>query len=151
MRVSLINLGDGARCVYDAAGRIVSVGVGEIVDADLSDATVALIKKFRKTDTLLVAPEGMIDPPVKLKSTLEILSIVDDEPYDQLLRKFFQVIPQESGGSRPTRTQMRLACKGLIEAHLSRAPAPKPPTEEGSAAPIANQNAGQPSRRRNRR
>lgn len=120
MRMSLINLGDGTRCLHDAKNRIVSIGVGEIVTADLSDATINLIKKFQKTDTLLMAPEGAIVPPIRLRAILEILRDVDSDPYDRLLRRFFEVSPPSGGGERPSRIAIRAACRGLVEAHLAR-------------------------------
>lgn len=120
MRVSLINLGDGARCLFDARSRAVTIGVGEIVDADLTDATIARIRKFHSTDTLLVGPEGSIKPPVHLRSVMDILKNVDVEPYDELLSKFWKVVPRVDGATRPTRMFIRKSCQGLVQAHINQ-------------------------------
>lgn len=119
MRVSLINLGDGARAVYDIKNRFVSVPVGEIVSADLSDTTLKNIVKFQKTDTLLVGPEGSIAPPVRLRAALDILKVIETEPYDRLLVMFFDLVHPRSGADlRPNRGLMRAKVRGVIEEHL---------------------------------
>lgn len=119
MRVSIINLGDSNRGLYDINNRFVSVPIGEIVSADLSDKTLRNLTKFQKTDTLLVGPVGTFRPPVKLRSVLELLKIIDDEPYESLLRQFLEIhSPRSSIELRPNRGQMRVALRGLVEQHL---------------------------------
>lgn len=162
MLVSLINLGDGDRCVFDVRNRVIVIGVGEIVLADLSDSTVSNIRKFYKTDTLLVGPEGGggIHPPASLLSVMDVLKRVDDEPYDDLLRRFWGVSPPERGiGLRPTREQIRRACRGLVQGHLQRTAPPRdsvrPPDGEIRAdAPVEAQQSDRrvrTGRRRSRR
>lgn len=120
MRVSLINVGDGGRCLYDINNRVITVATGEIVGADLSETVVKRIQKFHRVDSLLVGPEGSITPPAKLKTALDILKAVDYAPYDDLLRSFRTIVPATDGGQRPNRTQIRKGCRGVIEGYLLR-------------------------------
>jgi len=119
MRVSLINLGDADRGLHDINNRFVSVPIGEIVSADLSDKTLKNLTKFQKTDTLLVGPPGTFSPPVRLRVVLELLKVIDTEPYEVLLRQFLEVCtPRSSMDIRPNRGQMRAALRGVVENYL---------------------------------
>lgn len=143
MRVSLINLGDGARGLYDVNNRYFQVGVGEIVSADLAEVTLKNIQRFQKTDTLLVGPEGAIAPPVKLREALDILKSLDDEPYDKLIARYLQLHRPRSGTDlRPTRGQMRAQVRRIIEDHLQRVQADstdqKPMTQDDVGADELN-------------
>ena len=121
MRVSLINLGDGSRCLYDINNRIVSIPIGEIVSADVSEQTLKNLTKFQKTDTLLVGPEGAFTPPVRLRAILELLKIIDDEPYGSLVRQFLEIhSPRSSLDIRPNRGQMRTILRGIVENYLQQ-------------------------------
>lgn len=121
MRVSLINLGDGGRALYDSKGKIVSIPIGEIVSADLDEQTLKRLSKFKSSDTLFVAPEGKITPPMALRAALDLMKVVDDDPYESILQRYFEIVhPRSSMDIRPSRGQVKLGLRGVISDHLER-------------------------------
>jgi len=120
MRVSLINLGDAPRVLYDRRQLPVFIGIGKIVDADMGPHALASIEKFKATETLVVAPigEGVIPP--ELRAIVDLLAVIEFEEYDKLLRRMFEITPvADQTRMRPTRASMRVQLRALIEDYIS--------------------------------
>lgn len=111
MQTTLMNFGDNSRVVSDINNGAILIGIGEIVECDIHDVHFNMIRRAIATETLMAVPKD-VRPTPKLKSIMELLRGLEVLPYDELLQKFFEVLPPpgvEEGAYRPTRGMIRIA------------------------------------------
>lgn len=107
MQATLLNFGDNTRVVNNMQNTAVSIGIGQVVETDIHDVHYHMIRRSIATETLLVVPKDVKQSP-RLQTIMQLLKGIETEPYDELLRTYFTVIPQrEDIKLRPNRTEMR--------------------------------------------
>lgn len=121
MQAMLLNFGDATRVVCDMNNNPLVINVGQVVDADVHDAHFYMIKRGIKTDTLMIVPnECSISD--KLRGCIDVIKILDDEPYSTLLQRFNEVVPyDEENTRRPTRNKMRTVLCDLARYEVAKA------------------------------
>jgi hypothetical protein len=110
-----MNFGGQTRVVNDTANVPVSIGIGNIVECDIHDVHFHMIRRAVASETLLVVPKD-IRMTAKLTALMRLLRDINIDQYDELLQRFFEVLPPpglEEGQYRPSREMIRQA---LLEA-----------------------------------
>ena len=136
MNITLSNVGDCPRVIYNANGRMVLIPVGATKTTEVADAYYKKLSAAHKNgDTLRVsvggavaaAPaggEGVELPADNALSPLTVLANIKNYDYHELLRAVNEVVPDNQLGQRP-------AINEMIEC-LKRAAAGEPePAAEG--------------------
>jgi hypothetical protein len=121
MRVSLTNLGENPRVLYDQRNAPVLIGIGKSVDADISESVLEGLEKFKETETLIIAEPGEGKVPDELRRIVDLLSVIDFERYDVLLRQMHTIsAPDSNLEIRPTRAAMRLRLRTMIDDYIAK-------------------------------
>jgi hypothetical protein len=115
MQATLLNFGGNTRVVNDNENKPVPIGIGAIVECNIHDVHFHMIRRAVANETLMVIPHDARLTP-KLSGIMELLRGIETEPYEELLQRFFEVLPPpglEEGAYRPDRSMIRHA---LLEA-----------------------------------
>jgi hypothetical protein len=152
MIITLRNVGDAMRVVYDRQGKIVSIPIGQDRRIDLNEPVIERMRSAQsKGDSLRIltvtgadASTLKLSEPLEPKSSLDALVLAESMDYFTLLATVERLVPSHGLGLRPKREQMLKTLRAssvrdqsVIESKTAKAtplpPQPQPP----AAAPVA--------------
>ena len=148
--IKLKNYGLGPRALHDKYGRLHTIGIGEEIEIDISDAVAKSIRASqRKDDTLRIAtnrkPRGEGEEPGPEDAALDVLARAHEMSQTELLTEARRVLDVNHMPPRPSRGDIIRRLAEVVDGenvdHPNRfepeEPAPPAPPEPGEEHPLA--------------
>jgi hypothetical protein len=110
----LMNFGDNDRVLQDVAGKPITIGIGQIVRADIHPVHASMIQKAITEETLIVCDiEFAQHASRKFGQVMEVMRDIDQDDYDALLVRFNEINGPNPDDLRPTRDMVRIALREI--------------------------------------
>lgn len=111
--ITLMNLGDAARIIYNSSGRPVNIGIGQTVKLTVNRATYARVTKHIASDTLLLLPDDT-HPDARITELVGLLKDFDRRDYDDTLLVLNSLIGIDPHNPRPSKSELRTIIRGQL-------------------------------------
>ena len=117
----LMNFGDNARIVNTSNNVPVTIGIGEIVRADIHEVHAQMIQRALSTETMIVCDLEMAQSaPKKFGQVMAVLRDINQDDYDGLLERFNAINGPNPEELRPTRDMIRIALREIARQEVRK-------------------------------
>jgi hypothetical protein len=117
----LMNFGDNARVMQDSGGKSFTVGIGEIVRADIHPVHASMIQRAIGEETMIVCDMELAEKAGRrFGLVMQCLRDLDQEDYDALLVRFNEINGPNPDDLRPTRDMVRIALREIARQEVKR-------------------------------
>jgi hypothetical protein len=121
MQTVLMNFGDNIRVINDAQNIPHAIDIGKIVELDVHEVHLRMLKAGVADETLIVVDHDMLKYASKrLVTIMECLHGLNGEDYDALLEKFNSINGPNPDNIRPTRDMLCIALRELARQEAAK-------------------------------
>lgn len=111
--LTLMNLGDGPRIIYNSKMQSVNFAVGQTRTITMNEPTYKRFMKHIGSDNMLILPDGSNSDP-RVMELVGLLQGFDRREYDEVLTLVENLIGRDPGNPRPSKSEMRAIVKSRL-------------------------------------